>query len=475
VAKISSVNHFATGSTGPSKSRRRGRRSPFVALLVALSATLLVVGCSSSKSSSKSSSSAGSSSASAAPGSDIGLTATEIRIGVIADIATPVFPGLFQKNVDAVQAWAKTVNAKGGLAGRQIAVDVYDSKLDPNATKNALIAACTKDFALVGTAALAIGSVTDITQCADSTGKATGIPDLAGIAFSQLEQCAPTTFNATGTDETYCQTLTEHPQTFTVNVGDARYFTSTFPDLHGVFIINTDTPASRISETPTYTAMSNVGIKKDGNGFYTASGSAPQSAQTPIVLAMKAAGSTFEMNGSTPGNMAQLRQEAQLQGLTTVKVWECNSGCYSPAYLTQAGSAAESTYASLLNIPFYTEYKDNPTLATEVAQLGGVDKIDNNALASFDAALLFQDAIGKATANGGTLNRATLFTALKNEHSFNAQGIIGTTDVGNHQASPCIVIVEVKNGAWQRVFPTKAGTFDCTPANLATVKLDMTK
>ncbi len=64
-----------------------------------------------------------------------------------------------------------------------------------------------------------------------------------------------------------------------------------------------------------------------------------------------------------------------------------------------------------------------------VSYLGGIDKINGNALESYLDALLFQDAVNKAAADGGTLNRQTLFTALSKETSFNADGIIGSTNI----------------------------------------------
>ena len=76
--------------------------------------------------------------------------------------------------------------------------------------------------------------------------------------------------------------------------------------------------------------------------------------------------------------------------------------------------------------------------------------------------------MNKAAANGGTLNRQTLFAALKDEHSFNADGIVGPTDVGNRAPSTCEVLVQLQNGVWNRVDPVTPGTFDCNAANIAT-------
>ena len=48
-------------------------------------------------------------------------------------------------------------------------------------------------------------------------------------------------------------------------------------------------------------------------------------------------------------------------------------------------------------MPFYSEYKSNPTLKKLVAAVGGIDNVDFNAVSSLVAALLFQDAAAKAT------------------------------------------------------------------------------
>ena len=125
----------------------------------------------------------------------------------------------------------------------------------------------------------------------------------------------------------------------------------------------------------------------------------------------------------------------------------------------------------MTTIPFFTEYKQVPELAALVDKLGGITNLDSNALSSYIEALLFQDAVQKAVANGGQLTRASLFKVLRTqETSFNAGGITGATNVSGHQDSPCFMITQVKNGQWQRVYPTQAGTFDCKAGNLVTVK-----
>ena len=88
---------------------------------------------------------------------DVGITDKEIHIAVVADVDNPIVPNLFKGSKDAVQGIEKYLNSKeggGGLAGRKVVVDFYDSKLNPNATTNAEIQACQNDVALVGTSSV---------------------------------------------------------------------------------------------------------------------------------------------------------------------------------------------------------------------------------------------------------------------------------------------------------------------------------
>jgi ABC-type branched-subunit amino acid transport system substrate-binding protein len=389
---------------------------------------------------------------------------------VIADVNAPSNPGLFQKSLNVVKAWADVVNANGGLAGRQVQVDAIDAQENPNVSLNDVIQACQQDFALVGTEALALSSMTSIDGCKNAQGQAIGIPNLAGIAFGSLQQCDPDTFAVQGNDPAYCSSQKSAAPTHTEQVGDYRWLLKQNPGLHGMWIYNTDLPNAQTTQVPSYNAGAQQGITKDGAGFYGAAGTDPQSAMIPVVQAAKRSSSTFVADGVTPPNMVLLRKEAQLQGASSVKVWDCVSGCYASYFLTTGGSAVNGTYQTMTTIPFFTEYAQNPTLAAVVAKLGGINNLDSNSLASYVEALLFQDAVTKAAASG-TLDRASLFTALRTqETAFNADGVIGATNVATHQQSPCFMVTQVQNGQFQRVYPTAAGSFDCNASNLITVK-----
>src|SRR5262249_10526692 len=175
---------------------------------------------------------------------EVGVTASEVHIAVIADVDNPFAPGLFKGAVDGVKAGAAYLNSKaggGGLAGRKVVVDFYDSHLNGNETRNATIQGCQNDYALVGGFALFLTQVDDIVNCKDQAGQATGIPGLSSVATGVPESCSPMAFPAFGT-QIDCATVTANPQTFNVNQGPPKWELSQHKGgLHGVTIIGNDT------------------------------------------------------------------------------------------------------------------------------------------------------------------------------------------------------------------------------------------
>jgi ABC-type branched-subunit amino acid transport system substrate-binding protein len=401
---------------------------------------------------------------------EIGVTASEIHIAIVADVDNAIAPGVFKGGVDGVTGAVKYINATGGIAGRKLALDFIDSKLNPNETRNAIIKACADDFAMVGGEALFLNNVDDLTACQNAAGQAIGIPDVPGLALDRNEACSPVTYVLNGLGS-YCKTRDQHPQTYTALQGDYLYYLKKYKDLHGIWTIPADLASTKNAVLPTATAGVDLGIKKDGDGFYEIFSRDPQSAMTPIVQAIKQNGSTFADNGGN--KMADLRKEATLQGVTSVKVWACNQACYDNLLIEQGGADVNDTQIVLTTLPFYSEYAQNPTLKKLVAAVGGISKVNFNSVASWIAALLFQDAVTKATANGATLSRQSLFDALKQEHKFDADGITGPVDIANHQEPGCIVMTQIKDGKFVRTYPKKSGTFDCNKKNLVDIKMDL--
>ncbi len=407
---------------------------------------------------------------------EIGVTAKEIRIAVVADVDTSLAPGIFQGSVNGVRGWAKYVNSHGGLAGRKVVVDFIDSKLNADESRNAMIKACSEDFAVVGTSAIFLNNVTDIEGCVDKAGAATGLPDLPVVATEIDQQCSPTTF-AVNPPQLICPTRDEHPQTYQANVGRAFYYEKKFgKKLHGGYIVSGDIKAAENANRASMTQMTKAasGIKADY--FAPVSAVAPQSSYTPLVQQLKDDSSNYAQSGATFNSTVLLRREAKLQGVNDPDfIWDCTLQCYDRKLLSQGGSDVEGQFVSLLFLPF-EEAKSNKSLANFL-KYTGKKKADGFGIQAYASGLLLSAAVKKVVAADGVngLTRAALFEQLNTIKSFNAGGMLGTTNIADRKTSQCYALTQVKNGKFVRIIPTKKGTFNCKPRNVLEMKLDLIK
>jgi Periplasmic binding protein len=409
---------------------------------------------------------------SSASASDVGVTAKTIRIAVVTDVDNSIVPGVLQGIVDGVQGWGKYVNANGGIGGRKIQVDFIDSKLNANDARNAIIKACGEDFALVGTGALLLQTVTDEVSCPDSAGKATGLPDVAALVTNTAEACAPNAFPILP-NSAECSTVASSPQTYRANNGDSKYLLKKFGNLHGSFVLASDSASVVRTSTILFKGGEAAGIKSDHDWRVT--GFSPQSAYTPIIQAMKTDGSNYGLSLQAVTGVVLERKEAQLQGLTDPKIiWQCTLACYFDKSFVGASDAVDREYMTLGFLPF-AETGANKMTANFVKYVGK-SKLSGFASWGFTSGLLFEQAAKAVVQKNGNdgLTRANLLAELKNIHDFNADGMVGTTDIGNKTPSNCFMIEQYKSGKFVRVYPTKQGTFDCKPSNIYTFKEDIT-
>jgi hypothetical protein len=407
---------------------------------------------------------------------EVGVSASEIHIAVVADVDNPFAPGLFKGAVDGVKAGAAYLNSKeggGGLAGRKVVADFYDSKLNGNESRNATIQGCENDYALVGTSALFLAQVDDITGCKDQAGQATGIPDLSAVTTGVPESCMTMAFPASGT-AIDCPTVKDNPQTFFANQGIAQWeLSKNKGGLHGVAIVGNDTKDAARGGTILALAAQHAGIKFDqGDPVVAVSGLDPQSAFTPIIQKMKADNSNYNLNVASANQALLLRNEAQLQGIDSSKVlWECAS-CYGNKVVAGNSQQFEGEVQFLGFLPF-EEASVNKTVAAflkYMKKVGGTP--DQFAAYSFAGTLAFADAVNAVVkANGiNGLTRPNLITAIKGLTDFDAGGMVGTRSFKDGKVTPCFIMVQWKSGKWVRQYPTKKGTFDCKKSNAIEVK-----
>jgi ABC-type branched-subunit amino acid transport system substrate-binding protein len=410
--------------------------------------------------------------ASANKATEIGVTATTIRIAVVADVDNPIVPGVLQGIVDGMNGFGKYINANGGVAGRKVQVDFIDSKLNPNAARDAVIKACAEDFALVGTAAIFLNNADDEVNCVDQAGKATGLPDIGAIDTNIPQACSPVSYPIVPASID-CSTVTKSPQTYRGNQGDSKYFLKKFGKLHGSFVVAGDTPATERSSKILGIVANKAGITSDINSVI--GGRDPQSVYTPIIQAMKDSNSNYSLAAQAVNGVVSMRQEAQLQGLTDPKIiWQCTLACYEAPVFLDGGTAVNGEYMALSFLPF-DETSSNKTLANFV-KYTGKSKLSGFANWGYTAGLVFQQAANAVVAKDGNngLTRAAFLNALKGITSFNAGGMVATTNIGGRVGSPCFMLEQYKgNKKFVRVYPTAKGTFDCTKSNAVTFQQDL--
>jgi len=447
-----------------------------LSLLVGLSVCVVATACSRGSTASSSSTGTSSTATTAAAAAskcgstplqatDIGITPTTITVEVMADVGSPLAPGLFQGNFDAMNAFAKYVNAHGGIACRTLVVRTWDSKLDPTESKNGLIDACTNAVAMVGNNALFNPDVSPMTGCVDKSGQPTGLPDIAALANDIHETCAPTTYVIAGVSET-CPVTNGVPRPEKVNIGAVLWYVKNFPGLHGLYMIPADLPTTLQSATYGIQGQEQAGIKFDATPKVYGTDAEP--AYTPRVQIIKAKNSNYVQNGSNDTAMIRMREEAIAQGVTSVKVWACSIACYTRNFLSQGGAAVEGTYVPMPFIPF----EEASLNAQDEAYVSSVPSLTSWGAEAWQAGLAFEQVVNTIVAQSGpnAVTRAAILNGLKNIGQFTADGWIGATNL--RTISPCYLMTQVQNDKFVRVYPTKPGTFDCNPSNDVTIMID---
>jgi hypothetical protein len=391
---------------------------------------------------------------------EIGVTPKTITVTVVADVENGFRPGLFKGSWDGVKAWGDYMNSKGGLACRKVVVKTADAKLSPTDANNAVAAACGNSVALVGTTALFFQNVSAMNNCKDKTGKATGLPDLAELQTEVAQQCSPVSF-ATLPSGSECPYSGTGLRGVRVGYTQYDYYFNKFGAnaLHGVFVIPKDTKSTIASSMPIFRAENRMGIKSDAE--FGKSGTDIQTGYTDVAQALKSNKSTYGRNGLDYKGMVLMRKEAQVQGVNTVKVWDCSVQCYDKRLIQEGGAAVEGQYVWLNFLPF-EDKGSNPDLD---AFLKYDKNPDGFGAQAFIAGEIFARAVNDTMKahndDPNSITRANLLTAIRAMHDFDANGMAPKIDVGGKIGSTCLVGMQVVNGKFKRIDPVEPGKFDC--------------
>ena len=111
-----------------------------------------------------------------------------------------------------------------------------------------------------------------------------------------------------------------------MNVGPERWLLSRYGKLSGVWLHASDLKSAKYGNLPSFVGTQRIGIAKDAE--FDVSALTPQPGYTPYVQAIKDHRSTYARSGLDVTSTVRLRKEAAIQGVKSVKAWDCSLQCY---------------------------------------------------------------------------------------------------------------------------------------------------
>jgi hypothetical protein len=347
------------------------------------------------------------------------------------------------------------VNRRGGIAGRDLRLDLLPTRRTAAGYAAPVTRACSRDFAIVA-ALSAFDADTSALEC--------GIPDIPIEAIAPEHALHDTTYAA-------------FPRRLdTVAVGPYRYLQSAIDGCCAQFVLVPTDPRARAA-----TEAAIMGA--EAIGFTTAGTTSLPDELTPeafaaIVDDLGASGATFAAAGKSPvtATIALRRAAApdgpDLAAPTGVEAWYCGASCYDRSFLGSGGDAVEDEYVAIETVPF-TDRTDVPAMRAFLRSMALDGTPPTYAgLRAYVSGLLFQAAVQDVVAEHGAdgVTRERLLGSLAAIDGFTAGGLVGPTDVGARTPSGCTVVLQVRRGRFVRMHPTESGNLDCDAQNL--VELD---
>jgi hypothetical protein len=391
---------------------------------------------------------------------EIGVTADTITIAVYAAVDNPFAPGLAEGNRDGVYIWRDWINQNCGLAGRNVEVEFYDTKLDIGGTEfpAAQAAACPTALMFVGGYELFDGNVDNMIACPDSTGAATGMPDLVVVQGEPAHYLNPTTYSVIPTG--YVTGLWDS--------GGEQYLTEQGLDLRGVFLVPNDLPSALNSSNNLFDAAIEGGPVTEIQRFEVGG---REENYDPFTQALVDGGGNYARSGLAVNSTVRWRQNVAQLAPDADITWGCSTQCYDANLFAAGNDIVEGTYTWALNLPFEEADLNSYMQAyIDIAEEGGY-KTDGLGFQAFVSALTFQEIVERIVEADGpnAITRVNLLDQLANLHDWDAHGLIGPTDIGGRVPSGCQIVMQAQGGQFVRVHPEEPGTFDCDPNHLIQV------
>ena len=376
---------------------------------------------------------------------EAGLGTDALYLGVTNDRSSDIRPGLNKMMYDTAVAFAGWCNDQGGIGGLPIEIVDLDAALFN--VEAVMTTACTDVFALVG-GGLAQDQLqfsgkegSDILEC--------GLIDIPGFAVSAEKadsegQVQPIPNPGNSVNNTWFRDFE------VVDPENATAWTVLWGEL----------PALELVKTKYQAAVADVGGMEDvGEQSYPATGAADW---TPLVQRMIGDGATsFSWVGEVE-NLTSFLKSAREQRWEGTPLLETNM--YDPKLAAAPGAEGSILRMGLHSLeeadewPAIQQYLD---MLDQYVEDGDTGALGIQAMSSWLLFTVAANACGEK--NDGVLDRACILDEAAAVEDWTGGGLHSPQDpepAGKAVASPCGMLLVVKDGTFERLYPELGGEND---------------
>jgi len=182
------------------------------------------------------------------------------------------------------------------------------------------------------------------------------------------------------------------------------------------------------------------------------------------VLTMKARGVQMFFTEALPdAYAATVAKEMQQQDFHPINI---EGDAYSTNLVKEGGPAANDMYIEVAYVLYLGVDSDLPAVRLFTKWMRIADPEANFELQSLFGWASAQLLVDGLRNSGNPPSRAGLEAALNKVTSFNASGLLVTSDPGHNIPGSCVILAQVRNGQVVRVAPTPKTGFFCLPDSL---------
>jgi ABC-type branched-subunit amino acid transport system substrate-binding protein len=371
---------------------------------------------------------------SAAPG----VTSKTITVGNVSIISGPV-PGLFEGASIGVKAYFDYINSKGGVHGRKLMVDTKDDAFSGQQNETETQQSVASDLALVGSFSLFDGY-----GCAALSADP-AIPDVS-VTLDPATNNLPNVFSA-------------QPLATGSGLGPLEYYKKHYPKDTKVGSLVSNVSSSLQQWAGRVAALKHVGYSI---AYVRDVGPLESDFTTDVINMRKDGVNVVDLTALDWQVAAIFMQNAAAQNWHPALVIS-GGPVYADQFISHAGGAAAVNGVQIGQAQALYLGQDSSHVPAVKQFLTYVKKINPSwtpdlfTLYGWASAVMFVQALQGA---GTHPTRGTLLAQLKKVTSFSAGGLIAPDNPAQKKPSGCFVLLQIKNGQFQRVLPKTSG-FDC--------------